>query len=363
MYNLQDRTWRNQPAVMSSSITRQLGRRINEHARTAGLRNVHVILHGGEPLLLGKKRLSNWVQIVREEVKNPIATHFSIQSNGVLIDDAWVRLLHRLNVRIGLSVDGPKEYHDKYRVDHFGNGSFQQTVDAIRLLRRSSEGQEIFSTVMAVVDPNIPPKTLFAFWNELDVPGFDLSLPHANHSHPPPSGELSYGDWLVQFFDLWFDQNRSDRHVRYFENIIRCIFNYPISTDNIGGRPVGVVVIETDGGIEPTDAFKCCEDSLTKVGYNIASHRFDDVWALPFIQTLQVGARGLCDTCNGCDVKNLCGGGYMPHRYRRGASFQNPSVYCNDLYRLTHHIYNRVVGSIQGPLRDILVKQGRMVDA
>jgi uncharacterized protein len=171
-------------------------------------------------------------------------------------------------------------------------------------------------------------------------------------------GPTSYGNWMKEFFDLWFDQNRPDRHVRYFENIIRMLFGYPLSTDNIGGRPVGVVVIETDGGIEPTDAFKCCEDGITKLGASVFTHEFDDLVEVPMIKTLQHGAIMLCDTCQKCDLRDVCGGGYMPHRFGRSRGFDNPSVYCDDLSTLILHVRDRVLSSLPTELKDLLQHRG-----
>jgi uncharacterized protein len=361
MYNLQDKTWHDQPAVMPEEVTAALGKRIAEYSLRHGVQFVHLILHGGEPLLVGRRRLSNWVAQIRGLLDGYVRPVFSIQSNGVLIDEAWIELLAKLRVRIGISVDGPAKFHDLHRKDHYGNGSFNDVVNSIRLLRSHPNGPQIFSTVMAVVDTNIPPQYLFDLWQELDVPGFDLSLPHANHTHRPPEGAMSYGDWLIEFFDLWFIQNRPDRKIRYFENIIRCLLGYPYSTDNIGGKPVGVVVIETDGSIEPTDAFKCCENGITKIGYNIVNHELEQAQMLPMVKILQGGAKKLCSKCTACELIDICGGGYMPHRYSAENGFDNPSVYCRDLEKLIRHIRERVIESFPSAFQDQLFREGRIV--
>lgn len=346
MYNLADRTYRDQPAVMQADVRDALARRIREHTLQHRVPAVHVILHGGEPLLMGRARLRAWVEGVRAILGQDVAAVFSVQSNGTLIDAAWIELLAKLGVMVGISVDGPRKFHDDFRLDHAGRGSFDRVLAAVRLLRSSAQGREVFSTVLAVVNTDVPPRELFDFWQELDVPGFDLSLPHANHLHRPPAGAVSYGDWLVEFFDLWFFQNRADRHIRYFENIIRMLFGYPISTDNIGGRPVDVVVVETDGSVEPTDAFKCCEHGITKLGLNVLRDEFDALRHVPMVRTLQAGAPALCSTCQSCEVVGVCGGGYMPHRYSKEHGFDNPSVYCADLEQLVRHVRRRVVGAI-----------------
>jgi uncharacterized protein len=350
MYNLADQTYRGQPAVMRPDVVEALVARINSHASRHGLTWAHIILHGGEPLMMGKDRLEAWVKQTRLGLKEHITPYFSMQSNGALLDREWVDLLADLDVGIGISVDGPREFHDQYRVDHKGIGSFDDVVAGIRLLQEHPRGKQIFTSVMAVANTDIPPAELFAFWQYLDVDGFDLSLPHANHTHPPRVGRMTYGAWMIELFDLWFDQNRADRHIRYFENMLRLLFGYPLSTDNIGGRPVGVVVVETDGGIEPTDAFKCCEDGITKLGLNVRTNEFDDMYRFSMVDVLQRGAPRLCETCQACPVRDVCGGGYMPHRYRRENGFDNPSVYSADLLALISHMRERVLGVLPSHL-------------
>lgn len=345
MYNLEDKTYRGQPAIMQEPVTVAFAKKATSHAKRHGAKRIHVILHGGEPLLLGKTRLRNWVSCVREHACPEVEPCFSIQSNGVLIDDEWIDLLADLGVRIGISVDGPKAIHDRHRRDHHGRGSFDRVRTAIRKLRTHPRGQEIFSSVMAVVCTDVAPDELFEFWMDLDVPSFDLSLPHANHDHPPEFADGSLGDWLVEFFDCYVRANRPDLSVRYFDNMLRMFFNYPVSTDNIGGRPVDVVVVETDGSIEPTDAFKCCAEGITKLGLNVLRDEFDTILTIPLVAELQQGRSALCRTCQGCEARDVCGGGYMPHRYGNG-HFQNTSVYCRELWQLTHHMRERIQDSI-----------------
>lgn len=353
MYNLQDDTYRNQPAVMMDDVTRKCSARILEHAEANALSSVHFIMHGGEPLLAGKKRLRRIVEIVRSKFRGSgVEPRFSIQSNGTLVDEEWIELFLELGIRIGISVDGPRHVHDGHRRDHHGNGSFDRVLDSIYQLQRHPRGHEVFSNVLAVVDTEISPDAMHEFWDEIDVVGFDLSLPHANHVHRPPKPIAEYRDWLIGFFDGWFDRNRPNRHVRYFDNMIRMMFGYPVSTDNIGGKPVDVLVIETDGSLEPTDAFKCCFDGVTKLGANLVDTRLDQLASNPMIAAFQEGATGLCATCQQCPARDICGGGYMPHRYGADGSFMHPSVYCEALLPLIEHIHDRVNESLPDKIRE-----------
>lgn len=356
MYNLQDKTWRGQPAVMTTEVARAMGQRIREHCSLHEQRWVHIILHGGEPLLMPIPHFKTLLAIWREEILSVAEVSFSVQSNGTLIDDDWIEALAEERVRIGISIDGPRNFHDRFRVDHKGHGSFDDVVTAILKLRSHPHGPNVFSNVMAVVNPEVPPSELMDFWKTLDVEGFDISLPHANYAHPPPrtAAAQTYGDWMIEFFDLWFEWNRPDRSIRFFENIIRMLFGYPLSTDNIGGKPVGVIVVETDGGIEPTDAFKSCDNGITKLGLNVLTHSFDDLYSIDMVSVLQSGSIALCVECQDCDARDVCGGGYMPHRFSLQNGFDNPSIYCDDLYKLVHHISCRVQESIEPELLCLL---------
>ncbi|BAY67172.1 putative arylsulfatase regulatory protein (plasmid) [Calothrix brevissima NIES-22] len=343
MYNLQDQTYKQQPAVISQEVTKALTDKIISHYRRHQMSLIHITLHGGEPLLMGKERLQTWVRQVGERLHQEGIPHeFAIQSNGTLLDSEWIDLLAEAKVGIGISIDGPQQFHDMFRVDHKGNGSFNKVLANIRLLQEHPKGKEIFLGLLSVLNIDIPPTEFFEFWEFLNVRALDILLPDANHAYPPRQGRISYGDWMIQFFDLWLNQNREDRIVRFFNSILRLIFGYPFSVEYIGGKPVGVCVIETNGDIEPLDVLKSCKDGITKMGLNVLNNEFDDLYSFPLTKIYQQGARLLCDTCKNCEVLDVCGGGYLPHRYSHENDFNNPSVYCDDLYRLILHIRRRV---------------------
>src|SRR5262245_49745923 len=81
MYNLQDKTYRNQPPKMSLEVTQWMAKRIRSHAERHGRQSVHIILHGGEPLMAGTDYLHQWLETVSKELGPPIRPHFSMQSN------------------------------------------------------------------------------------------------------------------------------------------------------------------------------------------------------------------------------------------------------------------------------------------
>lgn len=351
MYNLQDQTYRNQPKRMDWEVTRKLAQRIRSHSERHQSPAVNIILHGGEPMLVGMEYLSEWLKLVRHELGPDLASLINMQSNGVLVTDEWIDFLVEHQVGLGISYDGPKHVHDRFRLHHDGRGSHDEVRAAIERLKRHPRGSKIFSSVLTVVNVDLDPQEVWDDFKSLGIYAFDILLPHSNHLHLPPQGRWNYRDWLITLFDLWFD-DEEQHGLRYFENIIRCLLRYPYSTDNIGGRPVGVLVVETNGDYEGTDALKCTEEGLANLGRNVMSDEIDELYLNPFVARLQQSNVPLCETCQSCRASEVCGGGYLPHRYyprERGVlqqGFNNPTVYCDAIYGLVEHAYHRVRGTL-----------------
>ncbi len=99
-----------------------------------------------------------------------------------------------------------------------------------------------------------------------------------------------------------------------------------------------MVVVETDGTIEQADSIKVAYDGAPATDLDVFSHALDEAAAHPAIKARQRGIAGLSATCRRCPVVISCGGGLYAHRYRSGAGFDNPSVYCADLEKIITYI-------------------------
>ena len=115
MYEMADQSWREQPRRMSYEIAERTALRIGEHARTHQLASVGLVLHGGEPLLAGRDLISYLVTAVRAAAGTAVAVDASVQTNAVGLDDSYLRLFDELGVRVGVSLDGAAEDHDRHR--------------------------------------------------------------------------------------------------------------------------------------------------------------------------------------------------------------------------------------------------------
>ncbi|MFF9779936.1 radical SAM protein [Streptomyces sp. NPDC013978] len=134
MYFAADQSWRRRPPVMSLDTMRQAVDRIAEHAREHELSTVRLILHGGEPLLVGKRHLAHLLDIVAERLAPVVEVRWSMQSNGVLLDHAFLALLRRHRVGVAVSLDGTRAGHDRHRRFANGRASHERVAAALRRL-------------------------------------------------------------------------------------------------------------------------------------------------------------------------------------------------------------------------------------
>jgi uncharacterized protein len=305
-----------------------------------------VVIHGGEPLLVGTSYLDEWATALRESMDGVAEVVLRLQTNGVLLNSDWVELFHRHRIRIGVSLDGPKEQNDRFRVDHAGRGSYDDVVAGLRRLIDHELGSEVFGAILSVANPEIPAREMWDFWHGLEVTRYDFNLPHCTHDNPPWFDQRTLTRWMIELFDLWWTLDDPTYEIRFFRNIVNLILGAPFSTDYLGGRPGGIAVVETDGSIQGTDALKACEHGLVDLGLAVQANSFDDALENPIVRLANYSSAQLSATCESCRVKEVCGGGYLPHRYRRANGFDNPSVYCDSLYAIIEHARARVLEAL-----------------
>jgi uncharacterized protein len=343
VYESADQSWRDQPQVMADRTVAAAAGRIADHAARHGIDTVHVVLHGGEPLLVGADGLQRIFGILRSALDGVAALELSLQTNGVQLDQRFARLFLDHGVRVGISLDGGRQANDRHRRFAHGGSSYDPVVRAVRLLG-SPEYRPAFAGLLCTVDVDNDPIAVFDDLAALRPPRIDLLLPHATWEHPPPGGQpgrTPYGDWLVALFDHWYPAPPAVG-IRLFEELMHALLGGASRSEAVGLSAPESIVIETDGSVEQTDALKVAFSGAAATGYNVFDHALDDVLAHPAVLGSALGVAGLSATCRSCPILTACGGGLYPHRYRPGTGFANPSVYCADLTRLITHIQHRL---------------------
>lgn len=104
---------------------------------------------GGEPTLLGLGYFQRAFELQRKHRRPGQRVFNTFQTNGILLDEAWCRFFKAHDVLVGLSLDGPRDCHDAYRVDKGGRGTFDRVMGAVARLKAHGVAFNILCTVNA----------------------------------------------------------------------------------------------------------------------------------------------------------------------------------------------------------------------
>ena len=349
MYNLGDKSYMNQPKFMSLNTITALAERLHSYSEASGIRHIQIIFHGGEPLLLGKDYYEQCLNLFRE--KAPLIDFtFSIQTNGVTLDKDWYEWLTANSVRVGISIDGPERFHDAYRKFHNGRGSYREVADAVKL--GASHG---LVGILSVLNIEIPVAEYYQEMKHLEIKNLNLLFPDGHYDRLPDGFDKNrvgdddhtpYADWLIELFKTW-KQDKTRPVIKLFENVLEILFgDEHVGNQAFGLNSNGVVVIETDGGVEVADSIRACYEGITRNNINVHTHQIEDIFEDPLFEVYYDSHTLVAEKCMNCPVYDFCGGGFLGNRYAYRNGFDNPTLYCKDIIKLVTFIQNDFINEL-----------------
>jgi uncharacterized protein len=345
------------PKLMSKAVLRQLLHRIEEHVVEYALPDLPIVLHGGEPLLWGVDNFNHFAEecaAITERTGSEIP--ISVTTNGVLIDDRWLDCFENHGISVAISIDGPAHIHDLHRKTFQGQG----THAAVERAARRLVARDIRASVLAVCNPAYPPQEYVDFFADCGIAHYDIMIPDATVDEKPPGIAAFYRD----LFELWLNANRSHPavNIRIITDMVTALLGSTSPTEGVGYNPVELCTVMTDGSVEPHDVLRIAGDGFTRTTFNVFDHALDEVRNEPRWRAARDASINLAAKCRSCKFMNACGGGYLPHRFSKANGYDNPSVYCDDLYAmyenmqavLEGHLFVKKPGGERVAMRDAL---------
>ena len=332
VYNLGDLGWSRQPKRMSNETCTAVSKQLSELAFLEG-HCFAVVLHGGEPLLLGRRGLEYIISKLRSSL--PSSFSIGVQTNGTLLSDDIIDLCYANDVTISVSLDGPRHIHDRNRVSFDEDGTFDLVMEGLRLLQSHPSGHRVFSGILAVVDPASDPREVYSFFKELNPPSLDFIYKDGNHSRLPPgkssASTTEYGYWMTRLLEIYVSDLNPIR-IRILDDMIKLVLGGAGTKEGVGITDYGMLVIDTDGSITKNDTLKSSYDGADRFAetWSVHTHRLSDiVYSSVFAEAVAM-QRPSSDICLGCSEVGVCGGGMTLHRWSDANGYSNPSVYCAD---------------------------------
>ncbi len=272
--------------------------------------------HGGEPTLLGLDYFRKIVSL-QHKYQPPNNSIFNgIQTNGTLLNDEWCRFFAREGFGVGLSLDGPREIHDRYRVTKDQKSTYEQVMRGYRLLQKHQVNTEILCVVNSY---NVQvPLQVYRFFKQINARYITfLPLVEKRLDTERSVSEISvsaedWGKFLCSVFDDWVNNDIGQIKVQIFEEASRTAFNQEHSLCIF--RPIcgDIPVIEHNG-----DFYSC--DHYVDTEHCLGNIKETHLVELLERQAQHIFGRAKLETlpryCKECNVRSMCNGECPKNRF------------------------------------------------
>jgi uncharacterized protein len=288
---------------------------IVQHIDASSAPVINFSWHGGEPTVLGLDYFRKIVELQRRHQPLGRQIRNGIQTNGTLLDEDWCHFLTAEGFGVGLSLDGPKELHDLYRVSKKQRSTHEEVMRGYALLQKH---RIPFDILCVVHDQNVQhPTEVYRFFKQIGARylGFLPLVERQPDKHSVSNRTVpaeAFGDFLCTIFDEWLSRDIGHMKVQIFEEAIGTAF----------GQNHGLCIFRQACGdipvIEHTGDFFSCDHFVD------LKHRLGNIRDTPFVDLLEspsqrVFGQAKLDKlpryCKTCEVLGMCNGGCPKDRF------------------------------------------------
>ena len=346
LYAAKGRDYRMSDTVLESYI--------RQYIQSQPAQHVSFAWQGGEPTLLGVPFFERVLELQKKYAGDKLVDN-AFQTNGTLLDDAWGEFLARNKFLIGLSVDGPAEIHDAYRVDKGGQPTFTRVMRGLDILKK--HGVE-FNTLTVINRTNsYHAQKVYRFLKEIgskylqfipiveqvaaqpDPNGLVLLKPYARQQTTVSEWSvepLQFGKFLSAVFDEWVLGDVGHVFVQIFDVALESWSGLPQTLCVFAPQCGKALAVEHNGDLYSCDHFVYPENKLGNIMERAMSGLVKSPQQTRFGNAKETALPSDCKTC---DVRFACNGECPKHRFTTTASGEYGLNYlCAGYKHFFHHI-------------------------
>lgn len=307
--------------------------------------------HGGETLIRPVSFYRKAIEFQKKYGKGMLIEN-TIQTNGTLLNDDWCRFFKENNFLVGISIDGPEEFHNEYRRDRFDKGSFNKVMAGIRLLKKYG----VEWNVLAVVnDFNVGyPEEFYDFFFGIGcrylqfTPIVERISRHSdgrNLASPSESGisgltatsvtPEQWGEFLCRVFDRWIKKDVGRVFIQLFDSTLANWVGVAPGICTLAKTCGHAGVIEHNGDIYSCDHFVFPEYRLGNIRDNSIVELMSSQRQIEFGQSKE---KNLPGQCRDCEFLFACNGECPKNRFAETDDGERGLNYlCKGYYRFFKH--------------------------
>lgn len=272
--------------------------------------SLSIAFQGGEPTLLGVGYYKRFVESANRYNKKGVKINYALQTNGLLLDEEWAKFLKENDFLIGISLDGIKQSHDKFRTDYSGKPTFAKVLEKIKLLQEYG----VKFNILTVLNSETVkfPEEIYNFYKNSGYEYIQFleclePLGVRCGTNDYALSNDAYASFLIRFFDLWYEDLKRGRvsSVNIFENYLAILAKGHPYDCGMWGFCSAQFIFETDGSVYPCDFYV---QNRWKIG-DIKQDDFRDMKNSSVANAFEAYSFTVADECAECKYLKLCRGG------------------------------------------------------
>jgi uncharacterized protein len=288
---------------------------------------------GGEPTLAGLPFFRKVVNLQQKHGSSGQVVGNALQTNGLLINEQWAQFLHKYRFLVGLSLDGPKDIHDRYRKTKNNKSVWKKVMNAAKLLQHNDVQFNILCVISKANVNRIKEVYRFfldhQFYHLQFIPALEIDKEgnKASFSITPSQ----YGKVLNSLFDVW-KRNPNMASIRTFNAILSTYLGAPKGDCAFEKKCADYLLIEFNGDVFPCDFFVQKKYKLGNLLHNPLSKLKNKRES-----SFEKRKLHLSEECKNCKWKELCYGGCIKDRVFPANPTPEKTYFCDAYKRFFSH--------------------------
>lgn len=305
--------------------------------------HLSIVWHAGEPLVLPPSFYKPLFLLIAQKLKTlGVSVQHAIQTNGTLLSQEWCDFINEQGIRIGVSIDGPREVHDANRKMRNGKGTFDKVIEGINLLKSNNIQYHAIAVVneTSIRDPN----GFYDFFYKHGFYELGLNIEEVEGVHEQSAiFSDSLYEKVFKFYDSLFSLYlESDKHmrIREFDRSIDAILRDPnhlditkLVAETHQNKPMAIISIDYKGNFStfsPELIGQKSKEFSDFIFGNVHTSGFNSAGKKPLLQHITHEIKNGIKQCKrDCGYFHVCGGGAPANKYFENGTFNSSETkYC-----------------------------------
>jgi uncharacterized protein len=290
--------------------------------------DVSIVWHAGEPLAAPVAWYRAAFAEIARNLSQATTVRYSFQTNATLLNAEWVELIKEHQIRVGISLDGPREIHDANRRTRAGKGTFDAVMRGVKLLQEAGEQPHV---IAVLTKPSLEdPDAMFWFFvdNGIAEIGFNIDEIEAENKSSTLT-DVEAPERFIRFFTRLIELNEAQGcplTIRELQQSVRLILSRPPDFVATESDPFAIMSVDDLGNCSTFSPELLGMENAEWDNFTIGNLLTDDLETMlqgeRYLRLSDAVSRGVENCRATCEYFQVCGGGAPSNKFYELGTFE-----------------------------------------